>query len=119
MKRMILSAFFFNPQGDHRVSWRHPKAPSREVYDLPYFQSLAAAAEEAKPNRCLANRDRSIQRLRSSLSLAIQTCALNSEGHVVSPTISHPLPLVSRSSNWTLASRAFAAVNRRSITFAS
>lgn len=48
MKRMILSAFFFNPQGDHRISWRHPKAPSREVYDLPYFQSLAATAEAAK-----------------------------------------------------------------------
>jgi len=48
MKRMILSAFFFNPQGDHRISWRHPRAPSREVYDLPYFQSLAAASEAAK-----------------------------------------------------------------------
>jgi FMN-dependent oxidoreductase (nitrilotriacetate monooxygenase family) len=45
---MVMSAFFFNPQGDHRVSWRHPKAPSREVYDLSYFQSLAAAAETAK-----------------------------------------------------------------------
>jgi FMN-dependent oxidoreductase (nitrilotriacetate monooxygenase family) len=45
---MILSAFFFNPQGDHRISWRHPKAPSREVYDLPYFQSLASTAEAAK-----------------------------------------------------------------------
>jgi len=48
MKRMILSAFFFNPQGDHRISWRHPNAPSREVYDLPYFQSLAATSEAAK-----------------------------------------------------------------------
>ncbi len=48
MKRMILSAFFFNPQGDHRISWRHPRAPSREVYDLPYFQSLAATSEAAK-----------------------------------------------------------------------
>lgn len=48
MRRMILSAFFFNPQGDHRVSWRHPRAPSREVYDLPYFHSLAAASEAAK-----------------------------------------------------------------------
>jgi FMN-dependent oxidoreductase (nitrilotriacetate monooxygenase family) len=48
MKRMILSAFFFNPQGDHRISWRHPRAPSHEVYDLPYFQSLAAASEAAK-----------------------------------------------------------------------
>jgi FMN-dependent oxidoreductase (nitrilotriacetate monooxygenase family) len=48
MRRMILSAFFFNPQGDHRISWRHPKAPLREVFDLPYFQSLAAIAEAAK-----------------------------------------------------------------------
>jgi FMN-dependent oxidoreductase (nitrilotriacetate monooxygenase family) len=48
MKRMILSAFFFNPQGDHRISWRHPRAPLREVYDLPYFQSLAAAGEAAR-----------------------------------------------------------------------
>jgi FMN-dependent oxidoreductase (nitrilotriacetate monooxygenase family) len=48
MRRMILSAFFFNPQGDHRMSWRHPKAPLREVFDLPYFQSLAGIAEAAK-----------------------------------------------------------------------
>lgn len=48
MKRMILSAFFFNPQGDHRISWRHPNAPSREIYDLPYFQSLATTSEAAK-----------------------------------------------------------------------
>jgi alkanesulfonate monooxygenase SsuD/methylene tetrahydromethanopterin reductase-like flavin-dependent oxidoreductase (luciferase family) len=45
---MILSAFFFNPQGDHRVSWRHPRAPELEVYDIAYFQKLAAAAEAAK-----------------------------------------------------------------------
>src|ERR1700736_6354114 len=45
---MILSAFFFNPQGDHRVSWRHPRAPELEVYDIAYFQKLAAAAEPAK-----------------------------------------------------------------------
>jgi alkanesulfonate monooxygenase SsuD/methylene tetrahydromethanopterin reductase-like flavin-dependent oxidoreductase (luciferase family) len=48
MKRMILSAFFFNPQGDHRMSWRHPRAPLREVYDIAYFQKLAASAEAAK-----------------------------------------------------------------------
>jgi FMN-dependent oxidoreductase (nitrilotriacetate monooxygenase family) len=48
MRRMILSAFFFNPQGDHRISWRHPEAPSREVYDVSYFQTLAATAEAAK-----------------------------------------------------------------------
>jgi FMN-dependent oxidoreductase (nitrilotriacetate monooxygenase family) len=46
--RMILNAFFFNPQGDHRMSWRHPRAPLREVYDLTYFQRLAEAAETAK-----------------------------------------------------------------------
>ena len=46
--RMILSAFFFNPQGDHRMSWRHPRAPLREVYDIAYFQALAATAEAAK-----------------------------------------------------------------------
>jgi hypothetical protein len=42
---MILSAFFFNPQGDHRVSWRHPRASKHEVYDIAYFQKLAAAAK--------------------------------------------------------------------------
>ncbi len=48
MTRLILSAFFFNPQGDHRMSWRHPRAPLREVYGLGYFQKLATAAEGAK-----------------------------------------------------------------------
>ncbi len=48
MRRMILSAFFFNPQGDHRISWRHARAPRREVYDIAYFQKLGAAAEAAK-----------------------------------------------------------------------
>src|SRR6202046_3742119 len=48
IRLMVLSAFFFNPQGDHRISWRHPKAPLREVFDLPYFQSLAGIAEAAK-----------------------------------------------------------------------
>src|ERR1700734_279040 len=48
MRRMILSAFFFNPQGDHRMCWRHPKSPLREVFALPYFQSLAGIAEAAK-----------------------------------------------------------------------
>lgn len=47
-KRMILSAFFFNPQGDHRMSWRHPAAPRKEIYTLEYFRRLAAAAEAAK-----------------------------------------------------------------------
>ncbi len=46
--QMILSAFFFNPQGDHRMSWRHPAAPTTEVFGLEYYQKLAAAAEEAK-----------------------------------------------------------------------
>jgi FMN-dependent oxidoreductase (nitrilotriacetate monooxygenase family) len=44
---MILSAFFFNPQGDHRMSWRHPDAPSRVIFDLSYYQRLAEAAEAA------------------------------------------------------------------------
>src|ERR1700722_84436 len=45
---MILSAFFFNPQGDHRMSWRHPMAPTREIFDLTYYQKLAEAAEVAR-----------------------------------------------------------------------
>ena len=44
---MILSAFFFNPQGDHRMSWRHPNAPGREIFDLAYYRQLAEAAEAA------------------------------------------------------------------------
>lgn len=44
---MILSAFFYNPQGDHRMSWRHPDAPGREIFELSYYQKLAAAAEAA------------------------------------------------------------------------
>ena len=46
-RQMILSAFFFNPQGDHRMSWRHPQAPGREVFDLDYYRQLAQAAEAA------------------------------------------------------------------------
>src|SRR5262245_34696964 len=45
--QMILSAFFFNPQGDHRMSWRHPDAPGREIFDLSYYRRLAEAAEAA------------------------------------------------------------------------
>ncbi len=50
MKRgqMILSAFFFNPQGDHRMSWRHPDAPAGEIFELDYYRRLAEAAEAAK-----------------------------------------------------------------------
>src|SRR3984885_7866666 len=48
MKRMILSAFFFNPQGDHRMSWRHPRAAGREVFDFDYYRRLAEAAEAAR-----------------------------------------------------------------------
>lgn len=44
---MILSAFFFNPQGDHRMSWRHPHALGREVFGLEYYRQLAVAAERA------------------------------------------------------------------------
>ncbi len=46
-RQMILSAFFFNPQGDHRMSWRHPRAPEREIFDLDYYRQLAQAAETA------------------------------------------------------------------------
>jgi FMN-dependent oxidoreductase (nitrilotriacetate monooxygenase family) len=45
---MILSAFFFNPQGDHRMSWRHPRAAGREVFDFDYYRQLAEAAEAAR-----------------------------------------------------------------------
>ncbi|MFZ6646089.1 LLM class flavin-dependent oxidoreductase [Undibacterium sp. TJN25] len=45
---MILTAFFFNPQGDHRMSWRHPQARGPEIFDLEYYQELAQAAEYAK-----------------------------------------------------------------------
>ena len=45
---MILSAFFFNPQGDHRMSWRHPRAPGKEIYTLEYFRRLAEEAEAAR-----------------------------------------------------------------------
>jgi FMN-dependent oxidoreductase (nitrilotriacetate monooxygenase family) len=46
-RQMILSAFFFNPQRDHRMSWRHPRAPRREIFDLEYYRQLAQAAETA------------------------------------------------------------------------
>lgn len=45
---MILSAFFFNPQGDHRVAWRHPDAPGAEVLDLAYYRRLVETAERAR-----------------------------------------------------------------------
>ncbi|PSH65185.1 LLM class flavin-dependent oxidoreductase [Phyllobacterium sophorae] len=48
LNHMILSAFFFNPQGDHRMSWRHPRAPGREVFDFDYYRELALVAERAK-----------------------------------------------------------------------
>ncbi|WP_131195520.1 LLM class flavin-dependent oxidoreductase [Lichenihabitans psoromatis] len=47
-RHMILSAFFFNPQGDHRMSWRHPRAPNGEVFDFDYYRGLAETAERAK-----------------------------------------------------------------------
>jgi hypothetical protein len=40
---MILSAFFFNPHGDHRMSWRHPDAPSREIFDLSYYSEISGS----------------------------------------------------------------------------
>lgn len=45
---MILSAFFFNPQGNHRMSWRHPMAPNKEIFGLDYYQHLAKVSEDAK-----------------------------------------------------------------------
>ncbi len=45
---MILAAFFYNPQGDHRLSWRHPGAPGHEIFDLPYYRRLVLEAERAK-----------------------------------------------------------------------
>lgn len=47
-QHMVLSAFFYNPQGDHRLSWRHPAAPGREIFDLDYYRQLAEVAEQAK-----------------------------------------------------------------------
>jgi FMN-dependent oxidoreductase (nitrilotriacetate monooxygenase family) len=47
-KSMILTAFFFNPQGDNRMSWRSPNAPRHEVYGLDYYRRLAEIAENAK-----------------------------------------------------------------------
>lgn len=46
--QLILSAFFFNPQGDHRMSWRHPRAPGREVLGFDYYRELVQAAERAR-----------------------------------------------------------------------
>jgi FMN-dependent oxidoreductase (nitrilotriacetate monooxygenase family) len=45
---MILTAFFFNPQGDHRMSWRAPHAPTHEIFGLEYYLNLAKAAEKAR-----------------------------------------------------------------------
>jgi len=48
LRRLILSAFFFNPQGDNRMSWRNPSAPSgSEIFHLDYYRRLAVAAEKA------------------------------------------------------------------------
>jgi FMN-dependent oxidoreductase (nitrilotriacetate monooxygenase family) len=47
-KSMILTAFFFNPQGDNRMSWRSPNAPRHEVYGLDYYRRLVETAENAK-----------------------------------------------------------------------
>ena len=46
-EHMVLGAFLFNPQGDHRMSWRHPDAPGADIFGLSYFQRLAALAESA------------------------------------------------------------------------
>jgi FMN-dependent oxidoreductase (nitrilotriacetate monooxygenase family) len=44
---LILTAFFFNPQGDHRMSWRDPVAPTNEIFGLDYYVGLARSAEKA------------------------------------------------------------------------
>ena len=43
---MILAAFFFNPQGDHRVSWRHPRAPGREFMKIDRSLVVAVSRDE-------------------------------------------------------------------------
>jgi FMN-dependent oxidoreductase (nitrilotriacetate monooxygenase family) len=45
---MILAAFFYNPQGDHRMSWRHPEAPGREVFGFEFYRRLAETAERGR-----------------------------------------------------------------------
>ncbi|MCF0075264.1 LLM class flavin-dependent oxidoreductase [Dyadobacter sp. CY261] len=45
--KLILTGFFFNPQGDNRMSWRYPSAPEREIFTLDYYQKLVLAAERA------------------------------------------------------------------------
>jgi len=47
-RQMILSAFFYNPQGDHRLSWRHRQAPGAEILGLDYYRRLAEDAERAR-----------------------------------------------------------------------
>ncbi|WP_338524608.1 NtaA/DmoA family FMN-dependent monooxygenase [Pseudomonas batumici] len=47
-KSMILNLFFFNPQGDYRFSWRHPEAPTMEIFSLPYYVKLVQQAEAAQ-----------------------------------------------------------------------
>ncbi|MEL0550730.1 MULTISPECIES: LLM class flavin-dependent oxidoreductase [Enterobacteriaceae] len=46
-EHMILNLFFFNPQGDYRFSWRHPQAPTTEIFSLDYYVGLAKKAEAA------------------------------------------------------------------------
>lgn len=46
--KMILAAFFYNPQGDHRMSWRHPGAPGHEIFGLDYYRRLVLEAERAR-----------------------------------------------------------------------
>lgn len=45
--KLILTGFFFNPQGDNRMSWRYPSAPGCEIFSLEYYQKLVLAAERA------------------------------------------------------------------------
>jgi len=45
---MILLPFFFNPHGDYRLSWRHPRAPAHDFLDFEYYRRLTLMAEDAK-----------------------------------------------------------------------
>lgn len=47
-RKLILAGFFYNPQGNHRISWRDARAPSAEVYGLDYYARLVREAEAAK-----------------------------------------------------------------------
>ncbi len=45
---MILTAFFFQSQGNHRMSWRYPPAPGQEVFGLEYYRSTGRGPPKAR-----------------------------------------------------------------------